>query len=277
MFEGLARPPSAPHRVRVFGAPLDGTASFRPGQRFGPAAIRAASDEIETYSPVLDRDLADASFADAGDLELPLGDAAAALERIGEAAEVAFADGAAPFALGGDHAITIALVRAAARRHPRLRLVQLDAHADLRDEWTGTRLSHASVIARAAECVDAARIRQLGVRSGTREEYAWMRAHGTRTGFAHEELAALVDWAGEDPVYLTVDLDVFDPAFLPGTGTPEPGGIDWWAFQRFVKEAAARMRIVGADLVELAPGLDPTGRSAILAAKALRELLLVLA
>ncbi len=277
MFEGLARAPDAPHRVRILGAPLDATASFRPGQRFAPAAIREASEQIETFSPVLGRDLSEASFADAGDLDLPLGDVAAALAEIEEAAQAVLAEGAIPLVLGGDHAITIALVRAAVRKYPDLKLVQLDAHADLRDEWTGTRLSHASVIARAAECVGAARIRQLGIRSGTREEYAWMERYATRLSFAHEDLQRLVAWAGDAPVYLTVDLDVFDPAFLPGTGTPEPGGIDWWAFQRFVKEAANRMRIVAADIVELAPGLDPTGRSAILAAKVLRELLLVLA
>jgi len=276
VFEGLARGIREPHRVRIIGAPLDGTASFRPGQRFGPAAIRAASDEIETYSPVLDRDLEDVRFADAGDLQLPAGDAARALSVVEQAVARAIEDGTIPCLLGGDHAVSIAAIRAASARFSDLHLVQLDAHADLRDEWQGQRLSHACVMARASECIAPARIRQLGIRSGTRDEYRWMQQHGTQTTFRDEDLMRLRDWLGDAPLYLTVDLDVFDPAHLPGTGTPEPGGIDWWAFQRFV-QAMQGARIVGFDLVELAPMLDPSGCSAILAAKALRELLLIAA
>ncbi len=276
MFDGLVRGVDAPHRVRVIGAPFDGAASFRPGQRFAPPAIREASDQIETYSPVLDRDLADVAVADAGDLALPIGDVEAAFMMIEEAVAQALAEGVVPAMLGGDHAASIPAIRAAARHHARLKVVQLDAHADLRESWMGSALSHACVMRRAVEALGEARIRQLGIRSGTREEYAWMRHHGTRLGFDREALAALRAWIGDDPVYLTVDLDVFDPAYLPGTGTPEPGGIDWWAFQRFV-QAMEGVRIVAFDVMELAPMLDPTGRSSVWAAKVLRELLLLFA
>ncbi|MDQ6965448.1 MAG: arginase family protein, partial [Mariprofundaceae bacterium] len=161
-------------------------------------------------------------------------------------------------------------------RHPDLVVVQLDAHADQREDYMGVRLSHACVMRRVAEFLSQERIRQIGIRSGTKEEYRLMRHHGTLTTFREADLAALKTWVGERPVYLTVDLDVFDPACLPGTGTPEPGGIDWWTFQHFM-QVLRGCRIVGLDAVELAPQLDISGCSSVLAAKAVREMLLIAA
>ncbi len=273
MFDRTETAIDEPHAIRVMGAPFDGTVSFRPGARFGPEAIRAASDGLETWSPVLDLDLQDVSYADAGDLELPMGDVPAALALIREAARRALEHGAVPFLLGGEHLVSLPAIEAVHERYSDLVVVQLDAHADQREHYLGVRLSHACVMRRVAELTGLERIRQLGIRSGTREEYALMREHGTLSTFRQQDLAGLRAWIGGRPLYLSVDLDVFDPGCFPGTGTPEPGGIDWWTFQRFL-QAIAGCRIVGLDVVELAPQLDASGCSSVLAAKCVREMLL---
>lgn len=263
-----------PHTIRLIGAPFDGTVSFRPGARFGPAALREASHGIETYSPVLDIDIESMRIGDAGDLELPFGDTGAALADIGEAVAQCLRDGAVPFVLGGEHLVSLPAIEAVLEKHPDLVVVQLDAHADQRDDFLGVRLSHATVMRRVCEKIGFDRLRQIGIRSGTSEEYALMREHGTLTTFREEDLRALRDWVGKRPLYLTVDLDVFDPACFPGTGTPEPGGIGWWEFQRTM-QALKGCRLVGCDAVELAPQLDTSGCSSVLAAKCVREMLLL--
>ncbi len=262
------------HDVRFIGAPFDGTVSFRPGARFGPAAIRDASDGIETYSPVLDADLESVSYADAGDLELPMGSVATSLAIIKEAVVEALADEAIPFLLGGEHLVSLPAIEAVYEKYPDLVVVQLDAHADQREDYLGVKLSHACVIRRVSELLGEEHIRQLGIRSGTRQEYRLMKNYNTLTTFRDDDLQQLRSWIGNRPLYLTVDLDVFDPASFPGTGTPEPGGIDWWTFQRFI-QAIMGCNIVGLDAVELAPQLDSSGCSSVLAAKCVRELLLV--
>ena len=274
MFDSTDCDISKSHSIRIIGAPFDGTVSFRPGARFGPAAIREASDGLETWSPVLDADLESVSYADAGDLDLPMGSVEAALAVVHEAVADALNDGATPFVLGGEHLVSLPAIRAVCERHPDPVVIQLDAHADQREDYMGVRLSHACVMRRVGDFLGQERIRQLGIRSGTREEYGLMQHHGTLTTFRAEDLEALKYWIGEQPVYLTVDLDVFDPACMPGTGTPEPGGIDWWTFQRFI-QAMQGCNIVGMDVVELAPQLDASACSSVLAAKVVREMLLV--
>ena len=274
MFDYTNREPKESHDIRIIGAPFDGTVSFRPGARFGPAAIRNASDGIETYSPIFDCDLESISYADAGDLELPMGSVEAALSIIKEAVEDALGDGAIPFLLGGEHLVSLPAIEAVYERHPDLVVVQLDAHADQRDDYLGVKLSHACVMRRVSEFLGQEHIRQIGIRSGTREEYKLMRDYGTLTTFREDDLAELRAWIGDRPLYLTVDLDVFDPAAFPGTGTPEPGGIDWWIFQRFLN-AIKGCDIVGLDAVELAPQLDASDCSSVLAAKCVREMLLI--
>lgn len=276
MFDQTDKPLSETHDVRMIGAPFDGTVSFRPGARFGPAAIREASDGVETYSPAMDMDLEQVSYADAGDLPLPMGAVSEALTMIEEAVNEAIVDGPVPFLLGGEHLVSLPAVEALAREHPELVVVQLDAHADQREDYCGVKLSHACVIRRISEIIGDDNVRQIGIRSGTREEYNRMYADNTLTTFREEDLDLLREWIGDRPVYLTVDLDVFDPAAFPGTGTPEPGGIDWWTFQRFIK-AMRGVNIVGLDAVELAPQLDSSGCSSVLAAKAVREMLLLTA
>ena len=274
MFDFTDRDLEELHDIRIIGVPFDGTVSFRPGARFGPAAIRDASDGIETYSPYLDADLESVRYADSGDLELPMGSTAPVLAIIRESVADCLNDETIPFLLGGEHLISLPAIEAVFEQYPDLVVVQLDAHADQRDDYLGVELSHACVMRRVSEIIGDTNIRQLGIRSGTRFEYEQMRDFGTLTTFRPDDVNGLIEWIGDRPVYLTVDLDVFDPACLPGTGTPEPGGIDWWTFQRFIKVMQG-CKIVGLDAVELAPQLDTSGCSAVLAAKCIREMLLV--
>ena len=259
--------------VGLFGVPYDGTTSFRPGTRFGPAAIREVSSGLETYCPQLDRDLEDLAFADLGAVLIPFGDPEPMVAAVEQATEAVLDLGLAPLMLGGEHSISSGAVAAVARRHPDLVLVQLDAHADLRQDWLGSRHSHACAMRRCLEVLPSGCLRQIAIRSGTRAEFEELRG-GDRLVPIGGMAEALRQLRGR-PLYLTVDLDWFDPAVMPGTGTPEPGGFLWSDFATLVEELRHH-RLVAADVVELAPQLDPSGVSAVLAAKVVRSLLLVL-
>ncbi len=255
----------------IFGAPCDSTTSFRPGTRFGPAAVRSEAFGIETYSPYQDCDLEDISFFDAGDLELPFGDVPRALETIESMAARIFDAGKMPILLGGEHLVTLGAVRAAARRYPDLRIIHFDAHADLREDYLGVKHSHACVMRRCHDILGDGRIWQFGIRSGTREEFAFMRAgHVVTEPFSVKTLPSL-SFPGGAPVYLTVDLDVLDPSEFPGTGTQEAGGLRFAELLGALTEIFARFNVIAFDNVELAPALDPSGRSTALACKLLRE------
>ena len=266
-------------RIVLFGAPYDSTTSFRPGTRFGPSAMRSESFGIETYSMLQDRDIAeDASVFDSGDLELPFGAPGRALEMIEERAAAILDAGKIPFMLGGEHLVTLGAVRAAAKRHPGLVIVHFDAHADLRGDYLGVELSHACVLRRCHEILGDGRIFQFGIRSGTRDERRFMEdGHVTTELFSDTTLPeAIGKIGGEAPVYLTIDMDVLDPAEFPGTGTQEAGGI---SFTRLVGDAiriCRELNVVAIDNVELSPALDHTGRSTALACKFLREELLAM-
>ncbi|MBQ6136143.1 MAG: agmatinase [Kiritimatiellae bacterium] len=263
--------------VVLFGAPYDSTTSFRPGTRFGPSAMRTESFGIETYSPYQDRDLeSDANVHDAGDLELPFGAPDRALDMIEARASEILDAGKVPFLLGGEHLVTLGAVRAAAKRHPGLRIVHFDAHADLREDYLGVRLSHACVLRRCHDILGDGRIWQFGIRSGTRDEFSFMKAgHVTTEPFSAKTLPSLSFPAGT-PVYLTVDLDVLDPSEFPGTGTQEAGGLRFGELLDSLMDVLARFNVVALDNVELSPALDPSGRSTALACKLLREELLAL-
>ncbi len=263
--------------VVLYGAPYDSTTSFRPGTRFGPAAVRSESFGIETYSPYQDKDLEDdAAVHDAGDLELPFGAPDRALDMIEAEASRILDAGKKPFLLGGEHLVTLGAVRAVAKRHPGLRIIHFDAHADLREDYLGVRLSHASVMRRCHDILGDGRIWQFGVRSGTREEFAFMKAgHVVTEPFTVKSLAALSFPEGT-PVYLTVDLDVLDPAEFPGTGTQEAGGLRFAELLSSLIEILTRFNVVAVDNVELSPPLDHSGRSTALACKLLREQLLAM-
>lgn len=263
-------------RTVLFGAPFDCTTSYRPGTRFGSGTIRRESFGIETYSPYQDKDLLDSAVMDIGDLELCLGDAAAALSQIEEAAEEILAAGKRPFLLGGEHLVTLGAFRAAARRYPDLHVIHFDAHADLRDDYLGAKLSHACVLRRCWELVGDGRIFQFGIRSGDREEFAWGKEHVTTHRFDFEGLEQVVESLAGKPIYFTVDLDVLDPSVFPGTGTPEPGGVSFDALRRAVTLVCSRANVVACDVNELSPPYDPSGISAAAACKTVREMLLAL-
>ena len=263
-------------RVVLFGAPYDSTTSFRPGARFGTAAIRSESFGIETYSPLQDRDLEDFPFYDAGDLELPFGAPDRALEMIEERAASILADDKIPYLLGGEHLVTLGAVRAVAKKFPDLRIIHFDAHADLREDYLGVKLSHACVIRRCHDILGDNRIWQFGIRSGTRDEFAFMRnGHVTTEPFTAKSLPSL-SFPADAPVYLTIDMDVLDPSEFPGTGTQEAGGLRFTELLAAALDVLGRFNVVALDNVELSPPLDSSGRSTALACKFLREELLAL-
>jgi agmatinase len=280
-----ARRDPAGCRVGLYGVPYDGTTSFRPGARFGPAAIREVSNGLETHDPQLDLDLEDLPFADLGAVAIPFGAPEPVVAAVRRATEAVLGLGLRPLMLGGEHSISSGAVAAVAARHPDLVLVQLDAHADLRDSWLGSRHNHACAMRRCLEVLPSGELLQIAIRSGTRAEFSELRSSGRLVGPGpglslhperlHADLEAALAAHRGRPLYLTVDLDWFDPAVMAGTGTPEPGGFLWGHFSGLVEELRHH-NLVAADVVELAPMLDPTGCSAVLAAKVTRSLLLLL-
>lgn len=260
--------------VVLFGAPYDSTTSFRPGTRFGPSAMRTESFGIETFSPYQDRDLEEVCVHDAGDLELPFGAPEPALAMIEAKTAAILADGKIPVLLGGEHLVSLGAVRVAAKRFPDLHIIHFDAHADLREDYLGNPLSHACVIRRCHDILGDGRIRQFGIRSGTREEFAFMAAgHVVTERHSCTTLPQFILPEGT-PVYLTVDMDVLDPSEFPGTGTQEAGGLRFRELLDAVLDVFARFNVVAFDNVELSPPIDPSGRSTALACKFLREELL---
>ena len=260
----------------LFGAPFDSTTSYRPGTRFGSRAARSESYGLESYSPYQDRDLLDSSVFDSGDIELPFGDCAKALSMIEERAAAILEADKRPFMIGGEHLVTLGAVRAAAERYPDLHIIHFDAHADLRDDYLGQKLSHACVLRRCHDMLGDGRIFQFGIRSGDREEFAWGKDHVSTNKFNFEGLAACVEALKGKPVYLTVDLDVLDPSVFPGTGTPEPGGVSFDALREAVTLVCANANIVACDVNELSPHYDHSGISTAAACKVIREMLLAM-
>ena len=264
-------------KIVLFGAPFDSTTSFRPGARFGSAAMRHESFGLETYSPYQDKDLTDCAVFDSGDLELCFGSAEAALADIEARAEEILADGKLPLLMGGEHLVTLGSVRAVCKRYPDLHVIHFDAHADLRDDYLGARLSHACVIRRCHDLLGDGRIHQFCIRSGDRAEFRFAKAHTDLHPFSFEGLAELTETLAKSgvPVYFTIDLDCLDPAAFPGTGTPEAGGVTFPQLLEAIR-LVSRTRVVAADVNELAPMLDPSGVSTAAACKVLRELMLAL-
>lgn len=256
----------------IFGAPFDGTCSYRPGSRFAGSAIRNESYGIETYSPYLERDLTDLSVFDAGELDLPFGNTCEVLERIKEAASEIASDGKIPLMIGGEHLVTLGAVRAIVKKYPDLNIVHFDAHADLRDDYMGEKLSHATVIRRCHELIGG-KVYQFGVRSMTREEDIWARENTVQRKYDFGTLNEVFDELIGKPVYITIDLDVLDPSIFSGTGTPEPGGVSFADLISAVHHLKG-LDIVGCDVNELAPHYDSSGVSTAVACKVIRELIL---
>lgn len=261
----------------LFGAPYDSTTSFRPGARFGPAAMRHESFGIETYSPYQDRDLEDIRVFDAGDLELPFGSPERPLAMIRDMAEQILSDGKLPVLLGGEHLVTLGAVQAAVRHFPDLHIIHFDAHADLRDEYLGVHLSHACVLRRCHDLVGDGRIHQFCIRSGERQEFRFASEHTDLHPFDFTGLEDTVRELKEKkvPVYFTIDMDCLDPSCFPGTGTPEAGGVSFKELLRAIL-LVSELDVKAADLNELSPMLDASGASTALACKVMRELLLAL-
>lgn len=263
--------------IVLYGAPFDSTASYRPGARFGSAAIRHESYGLETYSPYQDKDLEDKKIFDSGDIELCFGDTAAALLAIEERAGEILKDNKVPFLIGGEHLVTLGAFRAVVKKYPDVHVVHFDAHADLRDDYLGAKLSHACVIRRCHELAGDGRIYQFGIRSGERSEFSWAKEGHTRLHpFDFEGLEQVLQELGQRPVYFTVDLDVLDSSVFPGTGTPEAGGVSFSALLNAILQVCREAHVVGCDVNELAPNLDISGASTALACKIVREFLLAL-
>ena len=264
--------------VVLYGAPFDSTTSFRPGARFGPSAMRHESFGLETYSPYQDKDLMDIRVFDSGDLELCFGSSELALSDIENRTKEILKAAKLPVLLGGEHLVTLAAVRAVFHEYPDLHIIHFDAHADLRDDYLGTKLSHACVLRRCHELLGDNRIHQFCIRSGEREEFQFAAQHTDFHPFTFDGLKETVQELKEKkiPVYFTIDLDCLDPSAFPGTGTPEAGGVSFLELLDAIR-TVAQANIVGADLNELAPMLDVSGVSTATACKVLRELLLAIA
>ncbi len=261
-------------KIVIFGSPFDSTTSYRPGARFASRTMRAESYGLETYSPTLDKDLTDMKIFDGGDLELCFGDTNSALADIENFTANILSDEKFPVMLGGEHLVTLGAIRAAAKKFPSLAVIHFDAHADLRDDYLGAKLSHATVIRRVYDILGDGKIFQFGIRSGDRSEFIFARTHTQMQKFDFTGLDEVVKNLGNTPVYLTVDLDVLDPGIFPGTGTPEAGGVSYRELLQAIFKVAENCNLIAADFVELSPPYDPSGISTATALKILREFLL---
>ena len=256
--------------IVMLGMPFDGTVSYRSGSRFAPEQIRLASWGLEEYSPRFDKHLEDVNFHDAGDLEFPLGNTYKSLDLIEENVEQIYKDGKRVFGIGGEHLVTLPEIKAVAKFYKDLAIVHFDAHTDLREEYLGEEMSHSAVIRHASKIVGSKNIKQIGIRSGMKEEWEFMKQHNT---LIHEYSG--LDELKSKNIFVTVDLDVLDPSVMPGTGTPESGGMQFNELMGWF-EYLKNFDIVGADVVELAPDYDTSGVSTAVATKVIRELLMVM-
>ncbi|KAB3527365.1 agmatinase [Alkaliphilus serpentinus] len=262
--------------IVLFGAPYDGTSSFRPGSRFASSRIRIDSYGLETYSPYLDLDLEDYLVHDAGDLNLAFGNRELALKSIRGYCDEIIKKNKKPLMIGGEHLVTLPAVEATYEKYKDIVVLHFDAHTDLRKDYMGERYSHATVIKNIWDFLGDGRIYQFGIRSGLKEEFEWAaEGHTFLNKFGYESLDKALLEIKDKPVYLTIDLDVLDPSIFPGTGTPEPGGLTFKDMMIIIQKLSG-LNIVGADVVELSPDYDPTGVSTAVASKIIREVMLLL-
>ncbi|HUP34554.1 MAG TPA: agmatinase [Candidatus Limnocylindria bacterium] len=262
-------------RIVLFGIPFEGRINLRRGADHGPRELRLASDSIETYSPFLGRDLEDLAIADLGDCELGDGPPREQLARAREEIRRFWRPGLLPVMLGGDHTATLPVIEVLAPAIPDLRILQLDAHPDLREEFLGERYNYASAMARVMDVVAPERVFQVGMRTGSREEYQRKAPHLFPAHRIHPVAAvkSLLPELRAHPLYVTIDVDVLDPSEAPGTGAPEPCGITAAELVEIVR-LLEPCRIVGTDLMEVAHAWDPSGRTGITASWILREAIL---
>lgn len=257
-------------QIVMVGLPFDGTCSYRPGSRFAPERLRLASWGLEDYSPVYDKHLDDVKFFDAGELEFPLGNTSKTLDVIEKNARIIFQDNKKFLGIGGEHLVTLPAVKACKEKFDNLAVIHFDAHTDLRQDYLGEELSHASVMRRIGEIVGFENIRQIGIRSGLKEEFDLMKKYNTLVKNSSD-----LDALRNKKIFLTIDVDVLDPSVLPGTGTPEPDGLMYRELAEWIK-FLMDFDIVGADIVELAPDYDKSEVSTAIVSKIVRDVLMIL-
>lgn len=262
-------------KIVLFGAPFDGTTSFRPGTRFAPMVMRNESYGLEVYSPYQDKELTNYEIFDFGDLVPNIGNVAAMIDSITNITKTFLNDKKIPVMIGGEHSLSIGTIKAMIEEYPDLHIIHFDAHTDLRDTFFGHKLSHANVLYRAWEILGDNRIFQFGIRSGTKEEFEWAKTHVIQNKYNTNRLDEVIEKIKDKPVYITLDYDVLDPSVFPGTGTPEPGGISFHELLEAILKLR-KVNVVGADVMELSPQYDQTGASTAVACKALRELLIAI-
>ena len=263
-------------KIVIFGAPFDSTTSYRPGARFASKVMRGESYGLETYSPYQNLDVTDFKIFDGGDLELCFGDTNSALDDIKNFAEKIFAANKIPVMIGGEHLVTLGMFRAAAEKFSNINVIHFDAHTDLRDDYLGAKLSHATVIRRVYDIIGDGKIFQFGIRSGDRPEFEFAEKHTRLQKFNFDGLEKVIAEVANKPIYLTIDLDVLDPSVFPGTGTPEAGGVTFLQLLDAALKIIRQCNVVAVDLVELSPPYDPSGISTATALKILREIILAL-
>ncbi|WP_042354458.1 agmatinase [Bacillus rubiinfantis] len=264
-------------QVVLYGMPMDWTVSYRPGSRFGPARIREVSIGLEEYSPYLDRELDEVNYFDAGDIPLPFGNPQRSLDLIEEFVTEVLAAGKFPLGMGGEHLVSWPVMRAVFKNYPDLAIIHMDAHTDLREQYEGEELSHSTPIRKIAELIGPSNVYSFGIRSGMKEEFAWAKENGMHISKFEvlEPLKEVLPKLAGRPVYVTIDIDVLDPAHAPGTGTVDAGGITSKELLASIHEIArSQVNVVGADLVEVAPVYDVSEQTANTASKLIREMLL---
>ncbi|MGD6941804.1 agmatinase [Cytobacillus gottheilii] len=261
----------------LYGMPMDWTVSYRPGSRFGPARIREVSIGLEEYSAYLDRELEEVKYFDAGDIPLPFGNPQKSIEMIEEYVDGLLKDGKFPLGIGGEHLVSWPVIKAMYKKYPDLAIIHMDAHTDLRDDYEGEPLSHSTPIKKAAQLIGPPNVYSFGIRSGMKEEFQWAKEAGMHISKFEvlQPLKEILPKLAGRPVYVTIDIDVLDPAHAPGTGTVDAGGITSRELLASIHAIArSEVNVVGADLVEVAPIYDHSEQTANTASKLLREMIL---
>jgi agmatinase len=261
----------------IYGMPMDWTVSYRPGSRFGPQRIREASIGLEEYSPYLDRDLEEVKYFDVGDIPLPFGNPQKSIDYIEGFVRQLLQDGKIPVGMGGEHLVSWPVMKAVAEKHPDLAIIHMDAHTDLRVSYEGEALSHSTPIRKIAEHIGPKNVYSFGIRSGMKEEFEWAKENGMHISKFEvlEPLKEILPTLAGRPVYVTIDIDVLDPAHAPGTGTVDCGGITSHELLASIHAiAGSDVNVVGFDLVEVAPIYDPSEQTVNTASKLIREMLL---
>lgn len=262
--------------IVLFGAGMDTTTTNRPGTRFAPNAARNESYGLETYSPYLDKDLEDMKICDYGDIELTFGNASKQMDEIHNVVKQIVADNKIPFMIGGEHLVSYPAIKAVCDKYQDVSVIHFDAHTDLRTDYMGEKFSHSTVMYHVNNLDNINKIYQFGIRSGTKEEFEYASNNTYIEKFDVSTVGNIVSEIEKENVYISIDLDVLDPSILSGTGTPEPGGISFKGMIDATIELSKLKNIVGIDVVELSPMLDPSGVSNAVCAKVIRELLLIM-